>query len=203
MASGDGTAGRSRTGHALVVGVGAVDRGDDAVGLLVADRVAALRMPRVAVHRVDGSPLGLLSLWCADDDVILIDAVRDTATAGTIRRVDVRRGPPVGSGAGGAHDASLAQTLALARVLGRLPRSVVLFGVAGRRFGVGARPSREVIAAVDDVVDLICGELGRSSSASSVTDTARAPRGVGPAGAGPPGASSRAAAARPAAGSTG
>lgn len=159
MAGGD-TAGRWRAGGTLVVGVGTAERGDDAAGLLAADEVAALGLRGVTIHRLEGSPLGLLSLWRADDAVVLIDAVRDTAAAGTIRRIDVRRDPLPGRCGGGAHDAPLAQTLALARVLGRLPRSVVLYGVTGQRFSVGACPSPDVLAAVGTVAELVRAEIG-------------------------------------------
>jgi hydrogenase maturation protease len=42
------------------------------------------------------------------------------------------------------HTIGIAQALELAQVLGRLPARLILYGVEGRQFEIGGRPSPEV-----------------------------------------------------------
>lgn len=76
-----------------VFGPGHPDRGDDAVGLLVADDLAWRALPGVEVRRVAGSPLELLGSWDHMDEVIVIDAVRGAAAPGVIGCFDAIAGP--------------------------------------------------------------------------------------------------------------
>jgi hydrogenase maturation protease len=127
----------------IVVGLGAPDRGDDAVGVVVARAVAAALaadpLPGVeVVERED--PTSLIELWGACETSVVCDAVRSGAPAGTLHVV--RTGPDLpGLGAGhvqegGTHDFGLASAVELARALGRLPE-VIVVGVEGQSFGWG------------------------------------------------------------------
>lgn len=136
----------------LIAGVGHPDRGDDAVGWLVADRLRVLLAGVDGVEVVTSSadPSALLTLpgWDRAEHLVVIDAV---VTGGPVGEVTVRHGEVAVPTAGGTHDLGLASTLALARALGRLPASVTVVGVEGARFGVGEPPSPQVLAAVAQV----------------------------------------------------
>ena len=58
------------TARTLVIGVGNPDRGDDAVGLHVARRVAAAA-PQVSVIEAAGDALRLLDRWRGAEHVVL------------------------------------------------------------------------------------------------------------------------------------
>lgn len=73
----------------LVIGIGTPDHGDDAAGLLVAERVRAAASPRtIRVRELIGDQLGLLDLWGDAREVYVINAVRSGAPPGTVYRFD-------------------------------------------------------------------------------------------------------------------
>ena len=133
---------------ALVIGLGNPDRGDDAVGVQVARRVA-LDRPNVRVLELD-DPSEALDAWAAADTVVVADAVSSGGDPGCIHVVDaVARTLPAGSwAAGGTHALGLAAVVELGRALGRLPRRLVLVGVEAGRFDHGTPMSDAVAAAV-------------------------------------------------------
>lgn len=142
----------------LVVGIGNTDRGDDAIGLLVADQVNKKRCRGVAAARLDGTPLQLLERWTDRQHVVVVDALHGGGRAGTIVRFDASRYRLPGRHGGGAHDASLVEVIELSRALGTLPPTVLVYGVVGRRFALGDAPTSTVLAAVEPTAGRIVGE---------------------------------------------
>jgi hydrogenase maturation protease len=148
----------------LVIGLGSPDRGDDAVGGLVARAVAA-QLPAVAV--VDHEdPTALLDLWAGHTPVVVVDAVCSGAPGGTLHQLEA--GPAAGplsaqawarSGHGGTHAIGLAEVVELARALGRLPERLVGVGVAAERFDHGAPLTPAVAAAVPTAVERVGAAL--------------------------------------------
>jgi len=142
----------------LVIGLGSVDRGDDAVGSEVARAVAARGLPGVrVVDRED--PTSLLDLWSGHDPVVVVDAVRSGAPAGTIHRLETGAGAPrmqerawSATGRGGTHAFGLAAAVELGRALHRLPPHLVVVGVEAGGFGYGATLTPPVAAAVPAAV---------------------------------------------------
>lgn len=132
----------------LVIGLGNPDRGDDAVGVQVARRVAAERLD-VRVLELD-DPSDVLDAWAPDDTVVVADAISSGGQPGDIHVVDaVARTLPAGSwAAGGTHAMGIAAVVELARALGRLPRRLVVVGVEAGRFDHGTPMSDAVAAAV-------------------------------------------------------
>jgi hydrogenase maturation protease len=140
-----------------VVGLGNAFRGDDAAGLAVARALGD--DPRVIAH--DGEPIDLLDAWDGADEAILVDAARSGAPPGMIHRLDGLAAP---AGVGGStHLLGLAETLALARTLGRAPARVTVYGIEGERFGAGEELSPPVRAAVGRVADELAQRLGKSA----------------------------------------
>jgi hydrogenase maturation protease len=133
----------------LVIGIGNEWRSDDAAGLAVARRLAALEPTlRVAAH--GGEPVDLIHEWMDQDEVILVDAVESGAPPGTIHRIDTAEpGLASGPSRGSTHALGVAEAIALGRALGHLPGRLLLFGIEGRRFDAGASLSPEVERAVE------------------------------------------------------
>lgn len=76
----------------LVIGVGNAYRGDDAVGLVVAERLSALAPPAVEVIGHPGDPVSLMDSWDRRH-VFLVDAVTAGGAAGTVHRLDLLAAP--------------------------------------------------------------------------------------------------------------
>lgn len=152
----------------LVVGLGSPDRGDDAVGAVVAASVARALAdqgrsgvlvvehedPTALVHLMDATgPEGHTGMW---DRVVVIDAVRTGAPPGTMTRLEVGSGEPglrdagarIDPGPAGTHGFGLAGAIELARALDRLPQRVVVIGIEADCFDYGAPLSAAVGAAV-------------------------------------------------------
>ncbi len=138
----------------LVVGVGSPDAGDDAVGPLVVDAVGRLGLDGVEVLAHE-DPTGLPLLWRGHARVIVVDAVRSGAPAGTLVGLDaVQPGaePPPSGRAAGTHDFGLATAIGLSRALGTLPERLDIVGVEGIAFTPGDPLTPAVAAAIPDAV---------------------------------------------------
>jgi hydrogenase maturation protease len=147
------------TGQAIVIGIGNPDRGDDAVGVEVARRVAAER-PDVCVLEFD-DPSEALDVWAPEDAVVVVDAMSAGGYPGALHVVDVvARRLPVGNwSAEGTHALGLAGVVELARALGQLPRRLVVVGVEIARFDTGTPMSGPVQAAVPAAADAVLTEI--------------------------------------------
>jgi hydrogenase maturation protease len=142
-----------------VVGCGNPFRGDDAVGLAVA-RAVASRMPAgLDVFELADEPTRLLDIWAGYDLAFVVDMVRSGAPPGTVHWLDVTdRDPPVDLVHGSSHQVGLADVVALARVLDRLPSRLVLVGVEGSQVDTGRQLTGDVRRVVGAVVDRLVRE---------------------------------------------
>jgi hydrogenase maturation protease len=148
----------------LVVGLGRRDRGDDAVGPVVARMVADLRRDDAAVHECD-EPSGLLDAWQGHDSVVVVDAVVSGSPPGTVHVLDAEpeglgaAGARATAGRGGTHALGLVDVIGIARALGRLPRRVVVVAVEAARFDHGAGLSPAVEGAVPAAAAAVVAQL--------------------------------------------
>jgi len=135
--------------HTRIIGCGNRDRGDDAAGLLVVDRLRTLGLPAQACT---GEVLTLLDMWTAEDDVILIDAVRTGSAPGRIVEWDAI-GRPLAAEAfpRSTHSIGLRDAVEFGRHLGRLPRTLRIYGIEAHTFTHGAAPCLAVRDAVDQL----------------------------------------------------
>jgi hydrogenase maturation protease len=133
-------------------------RGDDAAGVAVARGLGD--DPHVVAH--EGEPIDLLEAWEDADEVVLVDAARSGAPPGTVHRLDGLAAPAELGGS--THLFGLADTLALARVLGRAPARVTVYAIEGERFDAGATLSPAVQRAVHAVQAELRGRLGKPAA---------------------------------------
>ena len=106
----------------------------------------------VRIRVYEGEPVGLIEDWTGADAVIVVDAVSSGAPPGTVHRLDPLSHPiPATLSQGSTHAFGLAETIELARVLGRLPPQLAVYGIEGERFAAGQQLSAAVAAAVEQV----------------------------------------------------
>lgn len=145
----------------VILGIGNRYRSDDAVGPLVADRLAALGLP---AREHSGEGAGLIEAWSGAEHVVVVDAMQSGARPGTVRRLDAgAEALPTGLFRYSSHRFGLAEAVETARALGRMPASLVIYGIEGRAFGFGEALSPEVAEAVEEVVRRVAGESASSS----------------------------------------
>ena len=144
----------------LVIGVGNRWRRDDGVGPVVADR---LRERGVDAVEHAGEAVALMELWEGAALAIVIDAAGPGTAPGTVRRVDAtHEALPPGLTAASTHALGLADAIALARTLDRLPSRLVVYGIGGADFSSGEGLSPAVERAVDEVVAELTGQIRTS-----------------------------------------
>jgi hydrogenase maturation protease len=148
---------REPAARTLVIGVGNQDRGDDAVGLLVARRVHALSGGGCDVVECSGSMTSLLDIWSQADRVLLVDAVQG-AHPGRWHRVGATLAEATMSTSASSHGFGVGEVIALARALDALPESLVVYAVEGSDFRRGAEPDDSMRAAVDEVAARVLTE---------------------------------------------
>lgn len=144
-------------GDWVVIGVGNRDRGDDAVGPHVCDRLRA-RVGGAHVRTVvcEGSIIDLALHWDGEDRVVIVDAVAPAGRPGRIVTLDLSSdGAPMGATAAAVstHEVDVSVAIELARVLGRMPARLLLIGIEVEQVAWAAPLSAAVSAAADDVVD--------------------------------------------------
>jgi hydrogenase maturation protease len=144
----------------LVVGVGNRDRGDDGVGPAVAQRLGGRVLPAVSILERSGDALALIEDWDGIPSVIVIDAVAPITEPGRLHRLDLTDNPlPIGFALHSSHALGVAETVELARSLGRLPQCLIAYLVEGECFEAGAPLSQAVAEAVEDVAESVVSEL--------------------------------------------
>jgi hydrogenase maturation protease len=117
--------------------------------VLVARR---LRELGVAALEHSGEGLSLIESWQGADSVILIDAVVSGAAPGSITVWDANGAPIDGDcRTCTTHNFGVAEAVELARVLGRLPRQLLIYGMEGREFDLGSAPGPEVARAAEEL----------------------------------------------------
>ncbi len=146
--------------HALVIGLGHPDRGDDAVGTVVAERLSERTLAGVTVLAL-GETAHLLDVIDRGDDVVIVDAALSGAPPGTIHYFDANAGPlPPAMFAVSTHAMGLAGAMELARTLGQLPKRCIVYAIEGASFDLGQPLSPKVAAAIDDVIAQVLDKVG-------------------------------------------
>jgi len=142
----------------VVVGVGNAYRGDDGAGLAVAERVRGL-VEGVEVVTCEQEASRVIDAIEGRDAAVLVDASSSGATPGTIHRFDASIEPvPARSFRSSTHAFGVGEAIELARALGKLPGTVVVYGIEGEEFSAGEGLSAAVAAAVEPAVDAVMGE---------------------------------------------
>jgi hydrogenase maturation protease len=157
-----GPAGRPLPRKILVVGLGNPDRGDDGVGTIVAEKLMHRLPPDVPILLSSGDMLSLIDDWTGFDALVCVDAAAPMGVPGRIRKVDlVGSILPHDTAAMSSHGFGIAETIALARALGRAPRDIIIYAVEGCCFTSGAALTAEVAAAASDAADRVVAEVAR------------------------------------------
>lgn len=155
---------------AMVIGLGSPDRGDDAVGSAVAERVRGMVGDGVEVLTRE-DPTALVHAWHGRHVVVLVDSMISGVAPGTVtvRRAGTHDAPLptyafAAAGRGGSHAFGLAGAVELSRTLGTLPEHVAIVGVESTNFDHGPMSER-VAASIDDAVAAVCAELASAGVA--------------------------------------
>lgn len=144
----------------LLIGLGNENRGDDAVGLLIASHLKTGEGAGLQVLRHMGETVGLIDDWRGADSLIIVDAAMSGCEAGTIHRIDASaQSMPGDLVLFSTHDFSVAQAIELARALGQLPPRVIVYGIEGKNFDAGNSLTPAVERAAREVEALVLKDI--------------------------------------------
>lgn len=156
----------------IIIGVGS-PQGDDRVGWTAVQRLANRADLRalgdaLVLELLDRPGATLIGRWRGAQRVVLIDAVRSGAPAGTLHRLG--SGDLCSSeGLTTSHGFGMSETIRLAAALGVLPDHLVILGIESRSGeSQGEELSPEVLRALPDLVEAVVREvIGDSDSWSA------------------------------------
>lgn len=140
-----------------LIGVGS-PHGDDQIGWLVADRLMSRGPLETRIEKVV-SPLEILDRIEDVDWLGICDACQGTGLIGAWTRWTWPVADVVRQSFTGSHGISLSNVLTLGRTLGRLPQTVVIWGVEVDDCRPAAEISQAVLAAIEPVAAAIRREL--------------------------------------------
>jgi len=148
----------------LIIGVGNAYRGDDGVGLRIAQDIKKKSPDHVNVIEQSGEGISLMDSWKDADAVIIIDAVHSGAQSGAIHRFDVHTQTiPTKFFHYSTHAFGVAEAIELARALKQLPQNLIVYGIEGKCFEAGVGLSPEVEKAAQEVVERIKQDIKNNS----------------------------------------
>ncbi len=102
-----------------------------------------------------------MEAWIGARTVIVVDAVSSDSRPGSIFRFDAAQQPLPGKiFQCSAHALGLHEAVELSRALNRLPQRFIIYGIAGKSFGIGGPLSAEVKEGVRQVVERVLEEPG-------------------------------------------
>jgi hydrogenase maturation protease len=120
-----------------------------------------MALPGVTVLEQSGDGAALMEAWGDAYRVIVVDAVSSGSKPGTIHRFEpAGQGLPDFFSGHSTHAFGLAEAIELARQLDRLPAQLVVYGIEGKSFELGAGLSSEVEAAADTLTARLTQEIG-------------------------------------------
>jgi hydrogenase maturation protease len=154
-----------------VVGVGNEFRSDDGAGLEVASRLGGRVPAGVTVITCRQEPTRLLDAFEDAAAALVVDACSSGAEPGTLHRFDAVTAPlPDRVFRSSTHAFGVGETIELARALGKLPATVIVYGVEGEEFTAGDRLSPRVESAVERAAASLLDDLERLTKEEPCTN---------------------------------
>jgi hydrogenase maturation protease len=145
----------------VVIGLGNPLMGDDGVGIAALERLRATWHLPDGVELVDGGTWGmnLLPIIEDADQVLLIDAIKTGAQAGTEVVIPRARLPRYLATKISPHEVDLCDVLALAELRGTLPDDTVAVGLEPERVELSSELSEPLRARLDALVAAVVRQL--------------------------------------------
>jgi hydrogenase maturation protease len=153
----------------LVIGLGNPDRGDDAVGAIVAQDLGGRLPADVPVFARRGDMLSLIEDWAGFDALVCVDAAAPLGDPGRIHRIDLRASTLTKQiSLTSSHGLGLVEVIELASALHLEPREIIVYAIEGASFDNGTALTPAVATAARVVADRVLADVGRLQYASMV-----------------------------------
>lgn len=143
-----------------VLGIGNILLRDEGVGVRVVELLKDSDLPE-EVELVDGgtATLNLFPILAETEHLIVIDAVKGGMPQGTLYRLKPKDLKPTEGSAVSLHDLGLLQALDMAKAIGKMPKSVMIFGVEPKKIDWGMELSPEIEQELPHLATVIIEEI--------------------------------------------
>ncbi|NLI15282.1 MAG: hydrogenase maturation protease [candidate division Zixibacteria bacterium] len=150
----------------IIIGIGNEFRGDDGAGLVAAELLKAENIAGVEIKQESGEGAILMECWQGYHTAIILDAARSGANPGTIHRYEIQQQPLPRSlfNSCSSHAFSLVEAIEMGKLLNKLPRRLIVYGIEGKFFGMRLGLSPEIQEAIHNLIRQIKNELSSSVS---------------------------------------
>ena len=144
----------------LLIGIGNEYRCDDCVGLYVIRALRERKLPKTVIVESNGDGAELIEMFGSVKMAILIDAVSSGGIPGTIYQYDAQKQPvPLQLSFQSTHAFGVGEAIELARVLEKLPPTLIVYAIEGENFSAGIGLTSKVEQAAKKVIDQVCSEV--------------------------------------------
>lgn len=144
----------------VILGLGNVLCGDDGAGVEAVSQIERDYTPAAGARVLDGGTLGLslLAYLTNADRAILVDAVLGDGAPGSLLQLEGEAVARASLGRLSPHQVGVADLILGARLLGQLPRDLVLIGVVPERIELAYGLSPGVAAAIPKLVEAVIAQ---------------------------------------------
>ncbi|MEJ5338218.1 MAG: HyaD/HybD family hydrogenase maturation endopeptidase [Aquificaceae bacterium] len=145
----------------LVLGVGNILLSDEGLGVRVVEELRKNYRFFPEVELMDGGTLGMDLLYFMEgfERLLLVDAVLGGCAPGTLYRFEGEEVKAYFRKKVSAHELGVQEVLALAQMLGRAPREIVLLGMEPESLDISLELSETVKSRLDELVSGVLKEL--------------------------------------------
>lgn len=146
-----------------IIGVGNADCGDDGIGPAIVDQLERDGNGHFRFIKTSGEPSGLIEVLSGTDSALLIDAIASHGHEGRIHRFDASSEslPAEYFTNYSTHSMGVNEAIEMARVLGDLPETTIVYGMEASSFDPGASMSVAVRNQLPELLRVIRKELSR------------------------------------------
>jgi hydrogenase maturation protease len=154
-----------------IIGIGNLLRGDDGIGIQIARRLREANLLGVEIFESRGDVTDLLEIFGRFSSVHLIDAVHmeggehEASGPAKVVRLDLLKenGPDLDP-ASSSHVLGIGESVALAKLLNRLPAKLEFWGIESQRFDLGSEPSPSVREGAEDLIRSLVEKIREEKS---------------------------------------
>jgi hydrogenase maturation protease len=146
----------------IIVGLGNPLMSDEGIGVYLVNRLSEFSEDYPGVDFIDAGTggLNLLHLFEDREKVILIDCANMEEEPGTIKKFTPEQVKSVKQLAHQSlHEQDLMKIINMAKMLGQLPKQIVIFGIQPENVSLGQTISFELEKRIGEYINMICTEL--------------------------------------------
>lgn len=146
----------------LILGIGNKFRSDDGAGVAAAEKIRKFGVEKFDVKIIDGEGTNIMETWKGYENVIIIDAVQKKGRAGKIYEINANTDELESDFFNySSHAFGLAEAVNVSRVMNKLPKLLIVYGIEGQHFNFDTKLSGKIEKSVNKIAVMIKEKYGK------------------------------------------